>query len=218
MHRLSRLLLALTLVASSRCAFDTAVPTGIKVACEVSADCPPGLVCVPETQRYLPPDQLSGAACGDEIVSRAGTEECDEGASNSDTEPGACRTTCVKARCGDSVVEPGEQCDDAAGGSARRAENNRRAVMSPLYAEPIPRARLSSSMAGDSHPATATSSGVAPAKPCLQQSASLNRTPGDAKRDGIRIGFSYRLDLRARTTPRRPRLFSASSTPRALPS
>jgi MYXO-CTERM domain-containing protein len=39
-------------------------------------------------------------------------EVCDDGAANSDTAPGACRTTCFKARCGDGVTDPGEACDD----------------------------------------------------------------------------------------------------------
>jgi cysteine-rich repeat protein len=38
-------------------------------------------------------------------------EECDNRAANSDTQPGACRTTCRNAFCGDAVVDPGEQCD-----------------------------------------------------------------------------------------------------------
>ena len=44
-------------------------------------------------------------------------EECDSGASNSDTAPGACRTTCRRAACGDGVTDPGEACDDGAGNS-----------------------------------------------------------------------------------------------------
>ena len=39
------------------------------------------------------------------------TEECDNGASNSDTQADACRTTCDRASCGDSVVDTGESCD-----------------------------------------------------------------------------------------------------------
>ena len=44
-------------------------------------------------------------------------EACDSGASNSDTTPGACRTTCVNARCGDGVTDPGEACDNGASNS-----------------------------------------------------------------------------------------------------
>ena len=49
--------------------------------------------------------------CGNGIVD--GTEECDDGAGNSDTLPDACRTDCTFARCGDGVTDTGEQCDDA---------------------------------------------------------------------------------------------------------
>jgi hypothetical protein len=44
-------------------------------------------------------------------------EACDNGAANSDTAPGACRTTCTTAHCGDGVTDPGEACDDGAGNS-----------------------------------------------------------------------------------------------------
>ena len=44
-------------------------------------------------------------------------EACDNGASNSDTTPGACRSTCVAARCGDQVMDPGEACDDGTNNS-----------------------------------------------------------------------------------------------------
>jgi cysteine-rich repeat protein len=39
-------------------------------------------------------------------------EACDDGADNSDSEPDACRTTCVEAHCGDGVTDSGEDCDD----------------------------------------------------------------------------------------------------------
>ena len=44
-------------------------------------------------------------------------EACDSGANNSDTTPGACRSTCVNASCGDGVTDPGEQCDNGANNS-----------------------------------------------------------------------------------------------------
>lgn len=46
--------------------------------------------------------------CGD--GRRIDPEECDLGTSNSDT--GACTSTCHNARCGDGFVQAGEQCDD----------------------------------------------------------------------------------------------------------
>ncbi len=48
--------------------------------------------------------------CGDGVVE--GTEECDEGAANSDSTPDACRTDCREPFCGDGVSDSGEACDD----------------------------------------------------------------------------------------------------------
>ncbi len=48
--------------------------------------------------------------CGDGELT--GNEECDDGASNSDTTPDACRSDCTRAYCGDGVTDSGEQCDD----------------------------------------------------------------------------------------------------------
>ena len=50
--------------------------------------------------------------CGDAIVI-PGIEECDDGLNNSDTVPDACRTNCMRAHCGDGVVDSGETCDVA---------------------------------------------------------------------------------------------------------
>jgi MYXO-CTERM domain-containing protein len=44
-------------------------------------------------------------------------EECDNGSANHDTQPGACRTTCVRAKCGDQIVDPGEECDNGSANS-----------------------------------------------------------------------------------------------------
>ncbi len=51
------------------------------------------------------------AVCGDGVV-RKNTEECDDGAGNSDTLPDACRSGCVLPSCGDGAVDSGETCDD----------------------------------------------------------------------------------------------------------
>ncbi|HEX4452367.1 MAG TPA: MYXO-CTERM sorting domain-containing protein [Kofleriaceae bacterium] len=44
------------------------------------------------------------------------TEECDDGSANADA-PDTCRTYCRRPRCGDLIVDSGEQCDDGAAGS-----------------------------------------------------------------------------------------------------
>jgi cysteine-rich repeat protein len=49
----------------------------------------------------------------DDLSLAAETEEsCDTGAENTDTEPDACRTNCMPARCGDGTLDTGEECDD----------------------------------------------------------------------------------------------------------
>lgn len=53
--------------------------------------------------------------CGDGVVDQS--EQCDDGAQNSTTTPGACRDDCTSWRCGDGVVDPGEGCDDGSGNS-----------------------------------------------------------------------------------------------------
>jgi cysteine-rich repeat protein len=59
---------------------------------------------------------LEGAApCGNGIIELG--EDCDDGAANSDTASGACRTDCTLPFCGDGVLDPLEQCDDGAANS-----------------------------------------------------------------------------------------------------
>lgn len=60
------------------------------------------------------------AYCGDGTVN--GPEDCDDGPANSDTEPDACRTTCVDAGCGDGVLDTGETCDDGDDNSDSEAD------------------------------------------------------------------------------------------------
>ncbi len=62
---------------------------------------------------YCSPDcQAATGFCGDATTQTV--EECDDGASNSDTTPDACRTDCTLPFCGDAVHDgaAGEACDD----------------------------------------------------------------------------------------------------------
>jgi cysteine-rich repeat protein len=71
-----------------------------------------------ETPASEAPDPVDSAVawiapgCGDGVLDA--DELCDDGAENSDSAPGACRTDCFPARCGDGVVDPCETCDDGA--------------------------------------------------------------------------------------------------------
>ncbi len=55
---------------------------------------------------------LPPSSCGNGVP-EAHAEQCDDGAANSDTAPGGCRTNCLSAACGDGIVDPGEECDDS---------------------------------------------------------------------------------------------------------
>jgi hypothetical protein len=52
---------------------------------------------------------VANPVCGNGILEI--NEECDNGPLNSDTEPDACRTNCVRAFCGDNVVDLFEDCE-----------------------------------------------------------------------------------------------------------
>jgi cysteine-rich repeat protein len=54
----------------------------------------------------------AGSVCGDGVRAGSCGEHCDEGVANNDLLPDACRSDCSLARCGDGVVDSGEQCDD----------------------------------------------------------------------------------------------------------
>ncbi len=54
-----------------------------------------------------------GSVCGDGSVD--GSEQCDDGEDNSNSEPGACRTNCQLPRCGDGVQDSAEECDAGEG-------------------------------------------------------------------------------------------------------
>lgn len=57
------------------------------------------------------PQDCTAQACGDGYRNPLSAEQCDNGGSNSDTAPDACRTDCVNPICGDDVVDTGEACD-----------------------------------------------------------------------------------------------------------
>ncbi len=63
------------------------------------------------------PNPAPKIVCGDAVLDAG--EECDTGASRSDTTPNACRTTCLLAFCGDSVTDTGEICDDGRYGACK---------------------------------------------------------------------------------------------------
>ncbi|MCA9529215.1 MAG: DUF4215 domain-containing protein, partial [Myxococcales bacterium] len=80
--------------------------------CDARCRITPGYACAQPNGDDAP--SVCTQTCGDGEVDLFAGERCDDGAANSDTAPGACRTSCAPARCGDGVVDPGESCDDGA--------------------------------------------------------------------------------------------------------
>lgn len=74
--------------------------------CSADCDTEDGFVC------WESPEGLSECAntCGNGLIDRG--ETCDDGDDNSDTMPGACRTTCQTPACGDGILDEGETCDE----------------------------------------------------------------------------------------------------------
>ena len=66
-----------------------------------------------------------------------GSEECDQGSANSDTQPDACRTDCTSPTCGDGVTDTGEACDEGAANSDTRANTCRRNCRLPTCGDGI---------------------------------------------------------------------------------
>ncbi|MBU1238830.1 VCBS repeat-containing protein [Myxococcota bacterium] len=54
-------------------------------------------------------DELPPGYCGNGILNKG--EECDEGISNSNLSPDACREDCTRPFCGDGIKDSGEACD-----------------------------------------------------------------------------------------------------------
>lgn len=60
---------------------------------------------------FLAPRSFCETVCGDGTI--VGDEYCDDGKNNSDTQPGACNTSCTSRNfCGDAVQQTGEACDN----------------------------------------------------------------------------------------------------------
>lgn len=85
-------------------------------ACVIVPVCGDTIIDAPETCE--PPNTATCTSacttliptCGDGSVNQA-SEQCDNGVNNSNTAPNACRTNCQNAKCGDNVVDTGEQCE-----------------------------------------------------------------------------------------------------------
>lgn len=82
----------------------------VQPACQGHDECASDEVCDPTLHQCVPNQ------CGDGVM--RGGEACDDGAGNSDTTPGACRTDCQPARCGDGVLDDPETCDGTDFGGA----------------------------------------------------------------------------------------------------
>ncbi|HEX5038199.1 MAG TPA: DUF4215 domain-containing protein [bacterium] len=100
------------------CRDDCTVPVcgDTTVSIHAGEECEDGVTVLPSGAscvncRIVPGGGSSGGGfCGDSIIQ--GGEECDNGASNSDSVADACRTNCQLAHCGDDVLDSGEDCDD----------------------------------------------------------------------------------------------------------
>jgi cysteine-rich repeat protein len=75
--------------------------------CSDVCDVEPGYACYELSSG----PSMCSATCGDGLVDTGAGEECDDADANSDTAPDACRTRCVRAFCGDAILDSGEECD-----------------------------------------------------------------------------------------------------------
>ncbi|MDY0003597.1 MAG: hypothetical protein RBU30_20025 [Polyangia bacterium] len=77
----------------------------------------------------------SQSVCGN--GTREGSEECDDGAQNSDTTPDACRSDCRLARCGDGALDTGEACDEGLANSDAAADACRTSCVLPTCGDGV---------------------------------------------------------------------------------
>ena len=98
---------------------DTTIDTALDTISDTEADADTATDAEADTTADTEADTTSDTAvedtgaepaCGNGVVETG--ESCDDGASNSDSMPGACRTGCLLPACGDLVVDPDEACDD----------------------------------------------------------------------------------------------------------
>ena len=80
--------------------------------CDATCSVEPDYTCVNDPGG---PSVCTTPGCGDGRLDPG--EECDAGASNSDTAPDTCRVDCTLPRCGDGVSDEGEACDAGASNS-----------------------------------------------------------------------------------------------------
>ena len=106
---------------------DTSMPHAFNWTCA-------GFVCGPSTDTYSSDNCSSSEMLNTISCIREIDEQCDAGAANSNAPGAACRTTCLAARCGDSIVDPGEACDD---GNTNNADGCTTACAAPFCGDGI---------------------------------------------------------------------------------
>ena len=117
------------------CESEFNLPEGVLLTCQQDSDCVDGMICYQQEGICVTTTPVCGnrtveigeecddgeettecnldcteGECGDEVVNLTAGEECDDG-NRIDTD--SCLTTCLSAKCGDGIVEAGEEeCDD----------------------------------------------------------------------------------------------------------
>ena len=97
-------------------------------------DCPSGPTATTN------PNACQPSSCGDGFLHTSGTppfETCDDGPSNSNTTPNACREDCTLPGCGDAVIDTAEECDDATANSDVAADACRTDCLLPYCGDGV---------------------------------------------------------------------------------